>query len=138
MRGNVGERLRQLGRWLLGLLLLPFRLLWRALRATWRGLGQIGLWLRRQLAALLGAAWRFLGRMGLALRHLLTRFLWRPLRFITTPIRWFYGRFLRRPLAWTAKYLRLLRDAETRDKLVHSSGSEEAYQLIVAHDASLG
>lgn len=108
MRGNVGERLRQLGRWLLGLLLLPFRLLWRALRATWRGLGQIGLWLRRQLAALLGAAWRFLGRMGLALRHLLTRFLWRPLRFITTPIRWFYGRFLRRPLAWTAKYLRLL------------------------------
>lgn len=37
-----------------------------------------------------------------------------------------------------ARISRLLRDAETRDKLVHSSGSEEAYQLIVAHDAPLG
>lgn len=37
-----------------------------------------------------------------------------------------------------ARISRLLRDSDTRERLVHSATPEEAYRLIEAHDASMG
>ncbi len=73
--GRMGLALRHLLRWL------------------WRPIG----WLLRPFFALGRAGWRFLGRMGVALRNLLRWFVWQPLRFVTTPLRWLY-RFLLLPL----------------------------------------
>lgn len=61
----------------------------RLLGWLWRPIG----WLLRPFVALARAVWRFLGRMGLALRNLLRWFIWQPLWFIATPLRWLF-RFL--------------------------------------------
>lgn len=82
--------------WLvLGHIGLAFRAL---MKKVWRGLGLLGLALRRALETLLRPIWAFAGRVGLALRALLTRFVWRPLLFVTAPVRYVYRRWLHRPL----------------------------------------
>lgn len=55
-----------------------------------------------QIGNLLLRFWRFLGRMGLALRNLLTWFIWRPLTYLTWPLRWL-ARQLGRLLRWVGQ-----------------------------------
>ena len=64
----------------------PLRLLWRPLA-----------WLLRPFLAAARAIWRLVGRMGLALRNLLRWFIWTPLFFLSTPLRWLF-RYLLLPL----------------------------------------
>lgn len=92
-----------------------------AARAFWAFLGRCGLALRHILTILIWwpllfllrpfkylvkIIWAFLGRCGLALRHILTVLFWRPLYVVSAPLRWFYGRLLRRPLTFVALSLR--------------------------------
>jgi hypothetical protein len=104
---SAGLRLRRAFRWVavaiwafLGRCGLALRhlltiLLWRPLSFIGRAARRVGL-----------AIWSFLGRCGLALRHLLTIIIWRPLLFVTTPLRWLYGKTLRRPVAFAMLSLR--------------------------------
>jgi TolB protein len=79
--GRIGQRLGQLARRYVG---RPARVFWLA------------------SAGLLARFWRFLGRLGLAERKLLQLLIWRPLLFVSAPVRWLYRRLLRRPLSWLA------------------------------------
>jgi TolB protein len=102
---RMGETVARAGQGFVALLLFPVKLLGRLLQQVWRLLGLLGIVLRRALTAALRPAWIFLGRLGLALRNLLTWYLWRPLLFVTAPVRWLYRRWLRRPLAWLGRLL---------------------------------
>ena len=101
-------------------LLLRRLTIW-AIQAFWALIGRCGLALRNILTALLWrpllwltrpfiragrqivqAIWAFIGRCGMALHNLLHRFIWQPLLLVSTPLRWFYRRFLRRPVNFAA------------------------------------
>jgi TolB protein len=131
----VGRALLALILLLLKILWWPLRLLWRAagrlglwlrrllgrlLGPPWRYLGRVGLaqrnlynwflwwpfkWSLGRGIVFLLALWRLAGRTGLAFRKLLTWFIWRPILFVTAPFRWFYRKFLHRPLFWLARLL---------------------------------
>ena len=114
-------RLWKVGRGLIWLLLLPFRLiLWPFWQAALLG-GRFLRWTGRQLWSALMAvgrfvwelwepihellayyfltplqdAWQGLGNMGLAIRHLLVAFVWQPLVWVTAPFRWLLWQLFR-------------------------------------------
>lgn len=68
------------------------------LSKVWVGLGLAGLAVRRALEKVLRPIWAFIGRLGLALHKSLTKLIWRPLMFVTAPLRYVYRRWLHRPL----------------------------------------
>ncbi|MEI2608676.1 MAG: DPP IV N-terminal domain-containing protein [Candidatus Promineifilaceae bacterium] len=121
-------RLWKVGRGLLWLLLIPFRILiWPFWQLALLG-GRALRWSGRQLWATIKAisrliwefwepihellvyyflnpfqeAWQGIGRMGLALRHLLVAFIWQPVVWITAPLRWLLRQLWRfsRWLVW--------------------------------------
>ena len=81
--------MKQVGRFLWSLLLLPVSLLQRI------GQTRLGRWLLRAITFLFGPPWRLLGRMGIALRYLLSRFIWQPFHFLTYPFYYFARQFWR-------------------------------------------
>lgn len=99
------ERLLQVGKFILAILLFPFKMLLKAVQKIWDWWGRLGLWLRHQLSRIGRAVWGFIGRVGLALRHMLTWVIWKPLMFITSPIRWVYRKTLDRPVRWIGRKL---------------------------------
>lgn len=119
-------RLWKVGRGLIWLLLLPFRILiwpfWQVAllggrlirwlgRQTWAALKAIGhfvweLWepihelLAYYFLAPFQEAWQGVGRMGLALRQLLVAFIWQPLVWVTAPLRWILRHLVWRLIKW--------------------------------------
>lgn len=68
---------------MLALLLIPFRILVRALKRVAKGIGRAadraGFWLHDRLASLAWRFWGFMGRVGLAVRRILSAVIFRPI-----------------------------------------------------------
>jgi TolB protein len=121
----MGHRLARAGRWLqahfLSLLQFLFSLTQVLVARLGRAARRFSVWAGSRLATLALRTWAYLGLLGIAWRNilrvvvwrpivapilrLLERLIWRPVLFVTAPLRWAYGRYLRQPAHFAATSL---------------------------------